>query len=105
VLSYTVAQRTHEMGIRVALGASRGEVVGMVLREGMALAGLGIVLGVLAALAFSRILAGLLFGISGTDALTFVGVTAAVAGVSLLASYLPARRATGVNPMVALRND
>ena len=105
VLSYTVAQRTHEMGIRVALGASRGEVVGMVLREGMSLAGLGIALGVLAALAFSRVLAGLLFGISGTDALTFIAVAAAVAGVSLLAAYLPARRATGVNPMVALRND
>jgi putative ABC transport system permease protein len=105
VLSYTVAQRTHEMGIRVALGASRGEVVRMVVGEGMALAGIGIALGVVAAFAFSRVLAGLLFGISATDGATFIAVVGAITAVALLASYLPARRATSVSPMVALRND
>jgi putative ABC transport system permease protein len=105
VLSYAVAQRTQELGIRVALGASRGEVVSMVVREGMALAGLGVALGLVGALVFSRVLAGLLFGISATDATTFAAVAAAVTAVALLASWLPARRATGVSPMVALRND
>ncbi|MGH6913973.1 MAG: ABC transporter permease [Geminicoccales bacterium] len=105
VLSYTVAQRTHEMGIRLALGASRAEVLGMVLRQGMGLAGLGIALGILGALAATRLLAGLLFGVSATDAATFIGVSFAVATVAFIASWLPARRVTRVSPMTALRTD
>jgi len=105
VLSYTVAQRTHELGIRLALGATRGEVLGMVLRQGMGLAGLGIVLGIAGAFAATRLLAGMLFGVSATDAATFVAVTVAVALVALLASWLPARRVTAVSPMTALRTE
>jgi predicted permease len=93
VLSYSVSQRKTELWIRMALGATRGEVVGMVVRQGMALAALGIGLGLLAALASTRLLASLLFGVSATDALTLAAVAAAIALAALAASYFPARRA------------
>jgi len=105
VMSYTVSRRTHEVGIRMALGAKRGEVLGMVIRQGMLLALAGIALGVAGALALSRYLESLLFGVSSTDPLTFLGVVALLAAVSLAGCAIPARRASKVDPMVALRWD
>ena len=105
VLSYTVTQRTHEIGLRMALGASRGRVLNMVLSHAIKLAAVGIVLGVIAALAATRMLTTLLFHISRTDPVTYIAIAAILTGVAMLASYLPARRATRVDPMVALRNE
>jgi predicted permease len=105
VLSYTVSQRTRELGIRVALGASRREVVGMVVGQAMRLAALGSALGALGALAGTRLLASLLFGISTTDAVTFAAVIAAIACAALGASFFPALRATRVSAMMALRAE
>jgi predicted permease len=105
IISYLVSQRTHEMGVRMAMGATRLEVSAMVLRQGGWLAGLGILLGLGAATGVTRLLESLLFGVSPLDPLTFGVVSASVMGVALLASYLPARRAAGVDPMEALRGD
>jgi ABC-type antimicrobial peptide transport system permease subunit len=105
VMSYAVAQRRREIGIRVALGADPSELLRMVLGNALALVGAGIGVGLLGAVALSRIMATLLFELSPTDPATLVGVAALLAAVALLASYLPARRATRVDPLVALRSE
>jgi putative ABC transport system permease protein len=105
VMSYAVAQRTREIGVRMALGASPSDARRMVLKEGLSLAGAGIVVGLMAAAASTRALSGLLYGVTTTDPLTFVVVPAGVVVIVLLASYLPARRATRVDPTTALRAD
>jgi putative ABC transport system permease protein len=105
VIAYSVAQRTREIGIRRALGAADGRVVGMVLKQGMALASAGVVLGTGGALLLSRFLETLLFGIEATDAVTFAGVATVLATVALAACYLPARRAARIDPLVALRYE
>jgi len=105
VISYSVTQRTHEIGVRMALGAQPANVLRMVIREGMLLAGMGIVAGVGGALALGRVLQSLLFEIKPTDPATFVGVSIALALVAFAACYMPARRAMRVDPMVALRYE
>jgi putative ABC transport system permease protein len=105
VLAYIVSQRTQEIGVRLAIGASPADVVRLFLREGVALAAAGLLIGVVSALAAGRVLASLLFGVTTTDPLTFVGVTLALGIAALGASYLPARRAAAVDPMTALRTD
>ncbi len=103
VLAFTVSQRTQEIGIRVALGASRGDVLWMVLREGLALVGTGLVLGLGASLALVHLMGSLLYGVPATDPATFLLVCGALLLVAALACALPARRATGISPMIALR--
>jgi predicted permease len=103
VMSYTVTRRTHELGIRTTLGASRGEIVGLVLRQGMKLAAIGMAAGLIAALALTRLMAGLLYGVRPADPATLTAVALLLGGIALLACYIPARRATAVDPVVALR--
>ena len=105
VLSYDVSQRTREIGIRGAVGASRGQIVGLILRQGMAKTGVGLAAGLLGALFLTRYLSTLLFGIIAADPLSYLGVLTLLAGVSLLACWLPARRAAKVDPIVALRAE
>ena len=105
LIAFTVNRRTREIGVRVALGAQRGDVLGMVVREGMQLAGTGVVVGVLLAAAATRLIAGFLFDVSPLDALTFAGMSALFVAVALLASYLPARRAAATDPLTALRAE
>jgi ABC-type antimicrobial peptide transport system permease subunit len=105
VMAYTVAQRAPEIGVRVALGASAGQVLGLVLREGMGLAGLGAAVGLAASLALTRLLTSLLFGVSATDPASFAGVLLLVVAAAFLACVIPARRAMRVDPMVALRSE
>jgi putative ABC transport system permease protein len=105
VISYSVMQRTQEIGIRMALGAERRNVFGMVLVQGARLAGLGILIGLVAALGVTRTMASFLYGVRSTDPLTFAAVSLLLVGIALLACYLPARRATRVDPMVALRHE
>jgi ABC-type antimicrobial peptide transport system permease subunit len=105
VISYVVTQRTRELGIRLALGAEGGAVAGMVLRQGAILAGVGLTVGLAAALGVTRLMEAMLFGVSSTDPLTFVLVPLALGGVALLASWLPARRAARTDPVEALRAE
>jgi ABC-type antimicrobial peptide transport system permease subunit len=105
MLSYMVARRTPEMGIRMALGATRANVSGLVVRYGARLAGLGLAIGIAAALGTTHLLRRLLFGISSVDPITFAAVAALVFGVTLLATWIPALRATRADPMEALRHE
>jgi len=103
VMAYSVAQRTQEIGVRIALGASGEQVLGMVLRRSFLLVAAGLIIGVAGAAAITRMLTSLLYGVKGSDPSTFFAVSALLVGTSLLASYIPARRAAKVDPMVALR--
>jgi putative ABC transport system permease protein len=105
VLAYAVVQRTHEIGIRMALGAQRAHVLTLVLRKAVILTTVGVALGLAGAAAGSRFLQGMLFGITALDSATFAAVAAAFSLVAACAAYLPARRATKVDPVVALRSD
>lgn len=105
VISYAVAQRTRELGVRMALGATRRDVLMMVLAEGGQMAAAGVIIGIAGALALSRLVAGLLYEVRPTDPLTFIVVPLALALTALIASWIPARRATRVNPVVAMRSD
>jgi len=105
VISYSVAQRTSEFGIRIAMGAAPKDVLGMVLGQGLMLGAIGVVLGAVGALALTRLIRGLLFGISSFDPVTFVVMAILLTGVTMAACWVPARRATRVDPMVALRYE
>jgi ABC-type antimicrobial peptide transport system permease subunit len=105
VIAYGVAQRRHEIGIRMALGAQRGNVLGLVLGQGARLILIGVGIGVVAALALTRSMSSLLYGISATDPITFGSVILILAAVAFLATFVPARHATQVSPIIALRYE
>jgi len=105
VIAYAVSERTHEIGIRMALGAKPRQVCGMVVRQGVTLALIGLSLGLLLALGMAHAIAGLLYGVAPDDLATFAGVTALLTGVALAACYIPARRAMRIEPIIALRSE
>src|SRR5207302_1615967 len=105
VIAYNVAQRTHEIGIRMALGAQRSNVLGLVLGQGTRLTLFGVAIGIVSALTLTRLMSSLLYGISAADPITFAIVIAILMGVAFFATFLPARHATQVNPIVALRYE
>jgi ABC-type antimicrobial peptide transport system permease subunit len=104
-ISFLVSERTREIGVRLALGANRGAILKMVLRQGVTLALAGAALGLMGALILSHLMAGLLYGVTPHDPLTFVGVTLVLSAVALAACYIPAHRATRVDPLVALHYE
>jgi ABC-type antimicrobial peptide transport system permease subunit len=105
VIRYTAAQRTREIGIRMALGAQTGDVRRLFFRQGLVLTSGGIALGIGAAILLTRVMSALLFGVGPMDPVTYVAASAGLAAVAALATYLPARRASGIDPIVALRSD
>ncbi len=105
VMTYSVAESTHEVGIRMALGAGKRDVLGLIMRKGVTLTLIGIAIGLAIALALSHVMTALLFGIAPTDATTFIAVSMLLIFVALLACYIPARRATKVDPLVSLRYE
>ena len=105
VIAYSVSQRTREIGIRMALGAGKSAILNMIIGQGIKLALIGVAIGLAGALGLTRFLSGLLYGVKPGDPLTFVAVSALLIAVALFASYLPARQAAKVDPMVALRQD
>lgn len=105
VISYSVSSRTHEMGVRMALGAERGRIVALVIGKALLLGGGGVTLGVAGAFALTRLMRSMLYGVSATDPAVFTGVSLFLLAVAAAAGYLPARRAACVDPIVALRNE
>ena len=105
VMAYAVAERTHELGVRIALGAERRDVVRLVLGEAIVLAAAGVAVGVAGALATTRLIQSLLFGVTTTDATTFAGISVLLFATAIVASWIPTRRALRVDPMVALRYE
>jgi len=105
VISYVTGERTHEIGIRVALGASASDVLRMIVGEGMRIALIGVGIGIAAALGLTRLITKLIFGVRADDPLTFIGVAVLLSGVALVACYIPARRAMRVDPIIALRYE
>ena len=105
VISFMVAQRTHDIGIRVALGAQRTDVLRMILGEGLTMTLIGVGLGLAGAFALTRVLGSMLYQVGGTDPLTFVAIPALLVVVATAASWLPARRATRIDPLTALRHE
>jgi ABC-type antimicrobial peptide transport system permease subunit len=105
VMAYTFSQRTHEIGVRVALGAQRSDILRLALGEGMILVAIGLGAGLIGAAIVTRFLRSMLFSVTATDPITFASIAALLAAVALLACFIPARRATQVDPLVALRED
>ena len=105
VVSYAASQRTHEIGIRLALGAQPAQILGMILRQGLVIVGIGVVAGILAAVALARVVGNLLYGVPPLDPVTYISASVVLGGIALLACYVPARRAMRVDPMVALRYE
>jgi ABC-type antimicrobial peptide transport system permease subunit len=104
-MSFAVTQRTHEVGVRMALGARGSEVLGLIVRQGVRLTAIALFVGVVAAFGVARLLSSQLFGVTPTDPVTFVAVPLLLAVVSIAACYLPARRASRLDPLIALRRD
>jgi putative ABC transport system permease protein len=105
VMSYMVSEQTHEIGLRVALGAARGSVLRMVLRRGLTTTGAGLAVGLPLAYAFARLMESMVFGVAATDPVTFVSIPLALLMAAALAVYIPARRAMNIDPIVALRYE